>query len=506
MKAYLGVDMGTTGVKASVYDIDGNLLTQSFVETKLYYPGPGLVEQHPDEMLSEAVTAIQKVVQSLRSEEIAAISIDGQMAGLMGIDEDWNATTHFDSWLDTRCGPQVKQMNEHRELVMSRSGSAPGFFFGPKLLWWKQEKNKVYGRTAKFIQPSVYVIGRLAGLSAAEAYVDHTYIHFSNLCNNEAKKWSAELCTLFDIDQGKLPDIISPTRIVGSLSQEYAQILSMKSGTPIAAGCGDTAAGLLGAGLVDAGNSIDTSGTASVLTFCSDDFRPDVKKGALISCRSVIDDLWYSLAYINGGGLCIEWFADEFGQAGLKKEEAFDLISDQAAKVPIGSEGLIFCPHFAGRNFPYEPDLKGSWVGLSWKHKKAHLYRSLLEGLAFEYRHYLISFQRLYPNLHLKKIKNIGGGSKSNLWCRIKADCMGIPYTTLHKMEFGTLGSALIAAKAVNDVDDLKSKVKEINKEYEKINPVEENSHLYERFYKDYDEIINGLIKIHGQWNKGRST
>ncbi len=161
----------------------------------------------------------------------------------------------------------------------------------------------------------------------------------------------------------------------------------------------------------------------------------------------------------------------------------------------------IFCPHFAGRNFPYEPNLQGSWIGLNWKHTTGHLFRSILEGIALEYRHYLTNFKRLYPDLALTKIKNIGGGSKSPLWCQIKADCLGVPYTTLHKMEFGTLGSALIAAKAVEDVTDLKQKVLELNKEFERINPVKKNIQAYTDCYMAYSETINELIDFFNKKN-----
>ena len=496
MKVYLGVDVGTTGVKASIFDVDGNLISQSFVPSKLYYPAPGLVEQKPEEMLSETVKAVQDAVEQLGNEKIAAISLDGQMAGFMGIDERWEATTHYDSWLDTRCEDQVLEMNEFKREVIRRSGSAPGFFFGPKLLWWKEKKKEIYDRSVKFVEPSAYIAGKFADLNADFAFMDYTYIHFTNLSENKNKKWSEHLCGLFDIDMSKLPRITSPNEIIGYLSEGYAREMNLEPGIPIAAGCGDTAAGLLGAGLVVPGESVDTAGTASVLTFCSDDFRPDVEKETLISCRSVVDGLWYSLAYINGGGLCIDWFADEFGYAGKGKKENFEQLNEKAAAVAVGSEGLIFCPHFAGRNFPYEPNLRGSWAGLNWKHKKEHLYRSILEGIAFEYRHYLNNFKRLYPEVHLKRIMTIGGGSKSQLFCRIKANCMSIPYAILPEKEFSTLGSALIAAVAVGDIDDLMVKVLEITKEAEMVDPEKEAIQSYNSYFHEYEQTIDGLIGI----------
>jgi xylulokinase len=495
MKTYLGVDVGTTGVKASVFDRMGNLKARSFVSSKLHCPAPGIVEQKPEEMLSETIQAIREAVGATEAGSIAAMAIAGQMAGLMAIDEHFEPTTHYDSWLDTRCQGMVREMGRHKAAVIAQSGAAPGFFFGPKLLWWKEERPDVYRKTAKFIEPSAFIAGKFAGLKAESAFIDYTYIHFTNLSDNRNKCWSEALCSCFDVDTARLPRIVAPTEIIGALGKEYAGKVNLKPGLPIAAGCGDTAAGLLGAALVVPGEAVDTAGTASVLTFCSTDFRPDVEKEALLSCRSVIDGLWYSLAYINGGGLCIEWFAEEFASSAHKKN-VFKELNAGALEVPVGCEGLIFCPHYAGRNFPYEPNLRGSWAGLTWKHKREHLYRSILEGIAFEYRHYLENFRRLYPDMALKRMKIIGGGSKSPLFCRIKADCMNVPCAVPPERELGTLGSALIAAAAAGDVDDLAETVLGMHTEHETIHPDEGNVHRYDHCFRDYEDTIDGLISI----------
>lgn len=497
MKAFVGVDVGTTGVKASLFSLEGRLLGQALVPSTLHHPSPGLTEQDPKEMLEETLAAVRKAVDQAGPVSIQALALDGQMAGLMGIDQDWEATTHYDSWLDTRCGDQVAAMNRHQEEVIRFSGSAPGFFFGPKLLWWKEVEPEVYARTAKFIQPAAFIAGKLAGLNGDQAYMDQTYIHFTNLSDNKNETWAKELLDLFEVDGAKLPRIISPTEVIGVLARPWAEKTGLPSGLPIAAGCGDTAAGLLGAGLVIPGEAVDTAGTASVLTFCSDEFRPDDQSRTLLSCRSVIDGLWYSLAYINGGGLCIDWFARELGGEGGKG--SLEELEQAAAELPVGSEGLTFCPHFAGRNFPYQPDLRGSWTGLTWNHKPVHLLRSILEGIALEYRHYLEAFKALYPDLETRGLRIIGGGASSDLFCRIKADCLGLKSATLEEREFGTLGSALVAAAAVGQVDDLAGLVQELTRERKVYQPRPREVEAYDQLFKEYRITIDGLIDIFRQ-------
>jgi len=460
------------------------------------------VEQQPGEMLEETLEAIRSAVQSAGRVQVQALALDGQMAGLMGIDQEWEATTHYDSWLDTRCSDQVAAMSRHRQEVIRLSGSAPGFFFGPKLLWWKEARPEVYARTAKFIEPAAFIAGKLAGLKGEEAYIDQTYIHFTNLADNKNKRWAESILSLFGIDPDKLPRIVSPTEVIGGLTRSWVKRTGLPEGLPIAAGCGDTAAGLLGAGLVRPGEAVDTAGTASVLTFCSGEFRADDRRETLLSCRSVIDGLWYSLAYINGGGLCIDWFARELG--GGDQKAALKRLEEAAARVPAGSEGLIFCPHFAGRNFPYQPDLRGSWTGLTWNHRPEHLYRSILEGIALEYRHYLNAFTDLYPDLETRTLRIIGGGASSALFCQIKADCLNLPCATLEEQEFGTLGSALVAAAAVGQIDDLAGLVRKLARERRSFRPEPKRVEAYKHLFREYRTTIAGLIDIFRQRASGQ--
>ena len=464
-KYLIGVDLGTSGTKAALYQIDGKLISDASVEVPIYYPKPGTVEQENDDFYSSAAQTVRECVESsdVDPEKIAAIAFDSQMAGVGLIDGDFKPVARFDSWLDMRCKPYIEWMDkEAGDRITQLTGCPPTCDHGPKMLWWKHEHPEIYARTEKFVMPGTYVAGRLANLSAEQAYIDRTYIHFSGFSNALEAVWSDELCDHFGLDQDRLPKIIDPCDTIGEVSEQSAKDFGLAAGTLIAAGAGDTAANALGAGIVHPGMLFDVAGTAAVLAGCTDKFVADTKNRALITMRSVIDGLWNPLAYIGGGGLALRWFRDEFFMPGQGdnhslSEDAYPQMLSVAESVPPGSEGLLFSPHLGGRICPSSPEMRGAWVGVSWSHTQAHFTRALLESIAYEYAYYKKILKESLPDLVLVEARVVGGGARSEIWNQIKSDILNVPYQRLKGGEFGTWGAAMIAGKAAGLIDDLAS-------------------------------------------------
>ena len=200
-----------------------------------------------------------------------------------------------------RCQPYIEWMDkEAGDRITQLTGCPPTCDHGPKMLWWKNEQPEIYQRIAKFVMPVTYVAGRIAGLKSDQAFIDHTFIHFSGFSDAQEGTWSNELCEQFGLDQDKLPEIIDPSDVIGEVSQKAAKEFGLAPGTLIAAGAGDTAANALGAGIVFPGMLFDVAGTASVLAGCTNKFVADTKNRALLTMRSVIPGLWNPLAYIGG--------------------------------------------------------------------------------------------------------------------------------------------------------------------------------------------------------------
>ena len=207
----IGIDIGTTGTKAGIYDRAGRLVGEAFEESVLRYPRPGEVEQDPEEIFGSALRTVKAAMvrAGLAPGRIAALALDGEMAGIMAIDADWRPVTHYDSWLDTRCAPWLDRLRPHEEDIIRTSGMALAFNHAPKILYWK-DRPETWDRIASFIQPAAYVAGRLAGLRGRDALVDRTYLVFSGFGSGEKAVWNEELLARFGLTTEKLPRIVEP--------------------------------------------------------------------------------------------------------------------------------------------------------------------------------------------------------------------------------------------------------------------------------------------------------
>ncbi len=497
MKKYLiGVDLGTSGTKTSLYSIDGDLIVESFLEIPLHYPKPGVVEQEMEDFYTSAAQTVQSCItkSGIDPKEIAAIAFDSQMAGVGSINEDYQPAARFDSWLDMRCQPFIQQMSETAgEKITQVTGCPPTCNHGPKMLWWQNEEPETYKSIEKFLMPAGYVVGRLADLAPEHAFMDYTYIHFSGFADNQSGTWSKDLCQQFGMDIEKLPRIVKPWDIVGEVTVKGAKDFGLAPGTIIAAGAGDTAANALGAGIVQPGILFDVAGTASVLAGCTDTYVADTENQALLTMRSVIPGLWNPLAYIGGGGIALRWLRDNIYQETIQNEtnryfrQSYDAMTALAADVPPGSEGLFFSPHFGGRICPANPNMRGAWVGLSWSHDQSHLIRSMLESVAYEYAYYLKILRGLLPGQDYFQARGMGGGSKSLVWNQIKADVLNVAYYQLKGSEFGTWGAAMVAGKAAGVIDDLAAFASEHAKLLNNpCKPDQENHKIYQPMVEKY--------------------
>lgn len=498
MTYLIGVDLGTMGTKAAIFDEDGNLIAEAYEESKLYTPKPGWVEQQPDEIYGSALRTIRACIDQSGADpgQVASIAFDSQMSGIGTVDENWGTPTLYDSWLDVRCREYITKLKAHQEKIIALTGGPPTISHGAKILWWMHERPDVFEKIARFVVPGGYVAGRMAGLKGDEAFIDHTYIHFSCFSDTQAGEWSDELLGLFDVDKGKLPRIVEPSEIIGHVTKEAAAACGLKAGTPIAAGCGDQAASMLGAAMVEPGLIFDVAGTASVLAVCVDEYAADVENATLFMAHLPIPDLYYMLAYINGGGLNLRWFRDEMAAHERAKAEAageniYQHLDAMAAEVPPGSDRLLFLPHLGGRVCPSDANTRGVYAGLNWAHGKAHMYRAMLEAVGYEYAAYLRIVENLLPDVDIRETRVIGGGARSGLWNQIKADILGVPYVNLNREEFGVLGSAILAGYAVGVFDDMAATAARFTQTTDRVEPDMANHAFYQPMVREYTHLID---------------
>lgn len=510
-KAYLiGIDLGTMGSKAAIYDLEGNLIAEAYEESIIRYPKAGWVEQELNDIYQSAINCIFSVMQKsgINNSAVSAIAFSSQMSGIGMINDAWEPIAHYDSWLDTRCEASIREMGKFSDEVTRVSGCPPTYAHGAKKIWWKNNKRDVFRRTAKFIVPLTYVAGKMANLKGKDAYIDRTCLHFSGLSDTRSEKWSAELLEHFGIPEAKLPKIVSPMEIIGKVNNEAARLTGLKEGTPIAAGAGDQAAAALGVGAVTPGDIFDSAGTASVFSLCVDQFKPDVENKVVLASHGVVPGTFNALSFINGGGLNLRWFRDNFGAEEQKiakemEENVYQLFDRLADKVPPGAGRSLFVPHLQGRVLPPDSSLRGLWVGFTWGHSRAYLFRAMLEAVAYEYAYYLEIEKELHPGLRFNDVRVIGGGASSKLWNQIKSDVLNIPYCLVNRSEVGTWGCALIAGASVGLFPNLSDSAKQHTTVIERVEPCAEYHQLYKPYATLYREIVekysdtfNGLQKL----------
>ncbi|HYD40864.1 MAG TPA: FGGY family carbohydrate kinase [Anaeromyxobacter sp.] len=458
----VGVDIGTQGTRAALHALDGALVAEADEPSRLHRPAPGVVEEDPERQYASVLHTIRACLEKaeVTAGRVAAVGIDGQMAGVIGVGADGLAVTPYDSWLDTRCAPQIDVMQRRAgRAVLERTGNVPSINHGPKILWWKGERPEAWARIAAFVQPGGYAAMRLCGLVGPDAFIDDTYLHFSGFARNADRRWDEELCAAFEVDARKLPRIARPLDVVGQVTAEAARASGLVAGTPVAAGLGDTAASFLACGAVAPGICVDVAGTASVFAATTSAFAADVAAGIMGCGRSAVPGLWHPYAYINGGGLNLNWFAERVaggaGAAARTLAEVASLLGGAIAAMEPRLDDPYFIPHMEGRVMPSTPHMRGAWFGLTRDHDLPRLYRSVLEGVALEYALYRDAVRALHPGLTFTELRATGGGARDGAWNALKADVLDLPAVPVQRGGGAPMGAALVAAAAVGAVPDL---------------------------------------------------
>lgn len=496
MKRYLiAVDIGTQSTKAALVDENLNVRYTAVEESRLISPEPGTVWQNAEDIYGACIRTIQMIMEKscVPAGSIQAIGVDGQMAGIMGIDKDGEAATSYDSWLDTRCSKYVPFMEkESGDEIMAASGGPVTCNHATKIIWLKNYHPDLYKKTKKFVLPHGYVTGKMTGNDASKATFDYTCLHFNSFSDNKRKCWNEEMLYRYGIDASKMPDIVSPFTVAGTITEEFAKISGLISGIPVVAGLGDSAASTFGTGMFEKNKILDCAGTASILCSVVDAYVPDCSNKTLVMMRSPIDGLWLPLSYIGGGGMCVRWVRDQLSGT---PSVCYEKLEEEAHKIPAGSEGLLFCPHFAGRVLPPEPEMKGGLIGLDFKHTKAHIYRAVMESIAYEYAVYLRIMQRNFKDSYFHDLTIMGGGAKSALFNQIKADVLGLHAETLQTEETALIGSAAVAGMGIGLIKDYKALITAVQEKKESYEPNPCNYEIYKVRSKEYERMLH-LIKV----------
>ena len=498
MTCLLGLDLGTTGVKVVVIDETGRVVSRATEEYPLIVPRPGWSEQDAGGWWKASAKAVRTAVASAKTDpgDIGGVGLTGQMHGLVLLDAQGNVLRNPILWNDQRtteqCAWITKKLGGEREIIRLTCNPVLAGFTAPKLIWVRQNEPSVYSRAKKMLLPKDFIRFKLTGSYATEV----SDASGTSLFDVRRRRWSDEVVEELDIPHAMLPDVDESTAITGEVSPGASNETGLKAGTPVVGGGGDQAAGAVGNGIVRPGVISATIGTSGVVFAHTDEVKVD-PEGRLHTFCHAVPCRWHVMGVMLSAGGSMRWFMDKLGaqevQAARERSiEPYDLLTQEASKVPPGSEGLLFLPYLSGERTPHkDPDARGVFFGLSLRTGKGHLVRAIMEGVAFGMRDSLEIMRSM--GVPIAQVRASGGGARSELWRQIQSDIYGVELHVMEAEEGPAFGSALIAAVGVGTYGSVEEACDKAVRTSGVVKPVPENVEMYNRRYQTYTNLYQAL-------------
>ncbi len=505
MRYLLGLDLGTSSVRAAVVDPEGRLVGVAGEEYPIVAPQLGWAEQDPEAWVNAAYRTVRSVLNQvgISGSEVLAVGLSGQMHGLVLVDENGMCLRPAIIWPDKRTEAQRRQLaqklNQNELYQITGLPLATGFL-GLSLLWVKEHEPETYSRIRKVLLPKDYIRYRLTGQLAT----DPTDASGTLLFDVAARKWSEDLLGGLELAPELLPSVLESLQIGGELTPEAAEATGLLAGTPVAVGGGDQAMAALGLGLKpgEVASTIATGGQLVTITpeTIIDPGRRMHTLSYITPERSIL------MGAVLAAGLSLRWFRDTLGQ--LEKEaarnlgvSAYELLSLEAARAAPGSDGLFFLPYLSGERTPHmDPRARGCFIGLTLSHTKAHMARAVMEGVSFALKDSLLIMQEL--GVGIERIILSGGGARSRVWQQIQADIYGFPVQVVQRDEHSSYGAALAAGVAAGEYRDLSDALSRARSDEllqaEYVYPIEGNVKLYQEQYEYYKALYPALKTVFG--------
>ena len=455
---FLGIDVGTQGSKAGVYDREGRLVGSGYAEHHFDHQRPGWVEMDPTQIEAAVIAAAAQAMAAsgVPGREVRALALSGILCGPVFVDEDWNPVRPLIPFLDVRAQEELTWLRTEVEPLWeteSANASLDTYVMATTWEWVRRHEPETHARISKILSLAPYVAGRLCGLRANAAFSDPSHLSGWIIGWDAATgRVSPRQLDALGIPVEAAPEVVDPWSVVGALGADAATKMGLVAGVPVAAGAGDVMQSNLSAGLVAAGMATDVAGTASILTVGVPGPIPEITAvpGMLYSLGTLPGQALY-WGYVKAGGLSLRWMRDEVLRAEAT-DEVYAALDREAAGVGAGSDGVLFTPYLSGGN-PDLPHASGAFLGMTTATSTPVLWRSMLEAIAFEYADFLEAFAR--HGVGVDTVLAVGGGARSALWNQIKADVVGASWRVPDRQDGAILANAALAAQAVGEIDDL---------------------------------------------------
>jgi xylulokinase len=437
---WMGIDVGTGGTRALLVDEKGAVrASHTAPHDEILMLQPLWAEQQPRNWWDAAKLAIRGALAQagVSASEVRGVGLSGQMHGLVILDEHNEVIRPSLIWCDQRSQRQVDFVNRkvgiERVLECTANPVLTGFTL-PKLLWVRDNEPQNFERVRKMLLPKDYLRFQLTGEFASEV----SDASGTSLFDVVHRRWSFELVDALGLDRAILPKVYESPEVSGRISKQAAEATGLAEGTPVVGGGGDQAASAVGNGIVEPGLVSCTLGTSGVVFAHMEKVQYDPLGRVHTFCHAV-PGKWHVMGVTQGAGLSLQWFRNN-----LAPGVSYDALMAEAATAPAGSQGLFWLPYLMGERTPHLDALaRGGWIGLTAKHKRADLIRSLIEGVSYSQKDCLMIIEEL--GAEARSVRASGGGAKSGFWRQTLADIFAKPVVTLESQEGSAYGAALLA-------------------------------------------------------------
>lgn len=484
----LGLDIGTSAVKALLLKTNVDVVGSATVGYPLFSPHPSWSEQNPEDMWQATIEAIRSVLTkfAIDPQAINGIGLSGQMHSSVFLDDQYKVIRPAILWNDGRTSAQCQYIKETVDLQMLFSEVCNPVLEGftlPKLLWLRDNEPENYRKLRWLVLPKDYVRYRLTG----NLHMEVSDAAGMLMMNVRSRSWSEPVLRSLGLSSEILPPIIESAEIAGEISFEAARLTGLKVGTPVVGGGADNACGAVGSGVVTPGSGMVSLGTSGVLLAHLGEPKL-ITHGTVHMFNSCLPHEFYMMGVMLSAGLSLSWFKNQFGRDG----ETYESLTAKAIDVPAGSRGLLFLPYLSGERTPHgDANARGSFVGLSATHGQGELTRAVLEGVAFGLCDSL-ELLRL-AGWNGKALRALGGGARSILWKEIIASATGLVLEEINIDEGPALGAAILAGVGAGTYNSIIEAAHAITKVEKTVEPKAEWQKVYAELYEVYKGLYPAL-------------
>lgn len=499
MLSFLGIDLGTSGIKCTVYNEDGRLLGKVYREYELYTPEPGIVELDPELVWDSFCLNVKELTSQIevRKDPITALSISVSGDEALPIDVHGKPLSNTIMSMDKRGKEENDWINRivGVEKVYKITGQPPAPLYAlNRLLWFRNNRPDIFEKMYKFLCWEDFILFRLG----AEPVTDYSVACRTLAFDIKAKKWSSEILDKVDIDRNLFSEVVPSGVQIGEVSEKIAKELGLNKGVKLVTGGFDQVCAALGAGVTRDGMASVGTGTMEVVQVCFDIPKSSKKmlQYGYAFCNHAIDGLYICLTLNFCGGIILRWYRDNFG---LKEKEVADKEGKDIYDVMIESTKkskypVLFLPYFEGAQTPRNnPGVNGAILGLNLRTKKEDILKGMLEGITFDLKLNLEKVEE--TGIKIEKLRATGGGAKSDIWLQLKADITGKIIQKLDLDEGGCLSAAVLAGYGTGKFDSIEETISQWVKVKKEFYPDKDRFKRYENKYEQFLGVYKSIAK-----------